>query len=192
MAEALAEQFRETMSEYKLDSCCGIAVGHYQFPLQRIVEEARKAETRAKNKRGRAAFSLTLLKRSGEIIHWGAKWESKVLELYNLYTKMASHEDSSSRLPYALAELLRPYRLANLGKGDSCDRPITTKQLENILLKEYAHVRSRQKLSGTKEDQKKVDRLTEAYLTELTPETLEDFPNLFLASAFMNRQRGES
>ena len=31
----------------------------------------------------------------------------------------------------------------------------------------------------------------ETYLDSLTEKQLVDFPNLFLASAFMNRQRGE-
>lgn len=178
LAEALAKQFRETMSRYKLDSSCGIAVGHYQFPLQRIVEEARKAETRAKNKRGRAAFAMTLLKRSGEIIHWGGKWDSGALEVYRDFTQKVDQEIFSGRFAYALAELLQPYRL---GKEASVEAEV----LHKIIKKEFLHVQERQALQKGAV----VDGAVE-YLSNL--DKLEDFPNLFLASAFMNRSRGEN
>ena len=201
LSSALRSKFLEVMTEFinldpekPMDASCGIAVGHYKFPLQRIVEEARQAEHRAKNKRGRAAFELALLKHSGEIIHWGAKWKSPALELYRLYTKMAAPEDASSRVPYALAELLAPYRLSS-----ESDAVISIEQLREIVKKEYAHVRSRQKLVGTEEEQKKMDELASSYLTTVFSEKGEesggiptDFSNLFLASAFMNRQRGEN
>jgi CRISPR/Cas system-associated protein Cas10 (large subunit of type III CRISPR-Cas system) len=180
LAKDLAEQFRDTMSEYNLDGSCGIAVGHYKFPLQRIVEEARKAETRAKNKRGRAAFALTLLKHSGEIIHWGAKWESNALVVYQDFTEKTAAELFSARFPYALAELLAPYRLTDLQKGDS------QVALKPIIQKEFEHVQERQALQKGASIERALN-----YLEELDNETLEDFPNLFLASAFMNRQRGE-
>jgi CRISPR-associated protein Cmr2 len=200
LAKALRDEFTDTMKDYidpgaaeKMDASCGIAVGHYKFPLQRIVEEARNAESRAKNKRGRAAFELALLKHSGEIVHWGGKWESAALELYHLYTKMAAPDEASSRVPYVLAELLAPYRLSCEG-----DAAISMDQLREIVKKEYAHVRSRQTLVGSEEEQKTMDELADSYLKTVFSGKGEksggipaDFSNLFLASAFMNRQRGE-
>ncbi|NLX26137.1 MAG: type III-B CRISPR-associated protein Cas10/Cmr2 [Lentisphaerae bacterium] len=201
LAKALRDEFIDTMKAYidpeaeeKMDASCGIAVGHYKFPLQRIVEEARKAESRAKNDRGRGAFAMSLFKRSGEIIHWGGKWESPALELYRLYTKMAEPDTASSRFPYALAELLAPYRLSR-----ESDAAVSMDQLREIVKKEYAHVRSRQTLVGSEEEQKKMDELAASYLATVFSEKGEksggiptDFSNLFLASAFMNRQRGEN
>ena len=194
LAQALHDKFLDVMKDFKnldpenpIDASCGIAVGHYQFPLQRIVDEARKAESRAKNKRGRAAFALTLLKRSGEIIHWGAKWESPALEVYNLYTKMASSDEASSRFPYAFAALLAPYRLNEDVSPD----------FKEVIWKEYLHVRQHQKLVGDSEKQKEMDDLSKEYLDDLFNKEKPggiptDFSALFLASAFMNRQRGES
>ena len=171
------------MKKYNLDASCGISVGHYQFPLQRIVDEARNAETRAKDKHGRAAFALTLLKRSGEIIHWGAKWESNALKAYKDFSEKSKGEspELSGRFPYALAELLQPYRLADHRKA--------TPQvaLKPIIQKEYEHVLKRQSSKGGSQVAHALD-----YLEELTDKTLEGFPTLFLASAFMNRQRGEN
>lgn len=50
-------------------------VAHFKSPLQDLIREAQKAEKDAKRDidkggRGRAAFSITLLKRSGEISKW--------------------------------------------------------------------------------------------------------------------------
>jgi CRISPR-associated protein Cmr2 len=181
LAEALRDEFIDTMKNYidpqadeKLDASCGIAVGHYQFPLQRMVEEARAAEHRAKNERGRAAFEIALLKRSGETLHWGGKWASKALDVYRDFTAKTAGEDFSGRFPYALAELLHPYRLSE--KTDVNLRP--------IIAKEFLHVQERQALrKGAM-----VEGINE-YLAEI--DRLEDFPNLFLASAFMNRERGD-
>ena len=104
LAKELRDEFVETMADYidpeatdKMDASCGIAVGHYMFPLQRLVEEARAAEQRAKNVRGRAAFAMSMLKRSGEIIHWGGKWESKALVVYNEFTKKSAGENPISQ-----------------------------------------------------------------------------------------------
>ena len=182
-AKELREAFKSSMHEYKLDSSCGIAVAHYMFPLQRTVQEARAAETRAKNERGRPAFAMTLLKRSGEIIHWGGKWESNAYELYEQYTCMAQPDEASSRFPYALLQLLQPYKLS----------PDTDKDFNGVVLKEFQHVRSRQVLCEKENPDGKFDKLAEGYLDHLFSENGNpaDFANLFLASAFMNRQRGE-
>lgn len=181
-AKELREAFKSAMTEYKLDSSCGIAVAHYMFPLQRTVQEARVAESRAKNKRGRAAFAMTLLKRSGEIVHWGGKWESEAYALYELYTRMAEPVEASSRFPYALLELLQPYELSET----------TDKEFKGVVLKEFQHVRSRQVLCEKENTDGRFDALAEDYLGRLFEEGKPvDFANLFLASAFMNRLRGE-
>lgn len=183
LADALRKSFNEVMEDYRelnpgkpLDASCGIAVGHCKFPLQRIVTEARKAEHRAKNKRGRAAFEMTLLKRSGEIIYWGGKWESKALPVYRDFTKKTEAEVFSGRFPYALAEMLHPYRLNESTETD----------LKPIIRTEFLHILDRQSAGKLKEWPEAVE-----YLENLSNGQLEDFQNLFLSSAFMNRQRGE-
>ena len=182
-AQELREAFKKTMAAYELDSSCGIAVAHYMFPLQRTVQEARHAEKRAKQDRGRAAFAVSLLKRSGEIIHWGGKWDSDAYALYELYTKMAAPEEASSRFPYALAQLLQPYELS---KGTLAD-------FKNVVFKEFQHIRSRQLLCEEEDTNKEFDLFAKRYLDHLFGHgNPADFTNLFLASAFINRQRGES
>jgi hypothetical protein len=58
--------------------------------------------------------------------------------------------------------------------------------MKDIMKKELAHVQQRQALKpGVKVEG------AEAYLDELKAGLLDDFAKLFLASAFINRQRGE-
>jgi len=168
-----------------MDASCGIAVGHYKYPLQALVREAHAAEKRAKKKytkkdeKGKydsGAFALSLIKRSGEIIYWGGSWKSMALAVYRDFTRKTEKNQFSCRFPYALAELLKPYRLEEEPQVD----------LKPIIRKEFKHVQSQQALKkgATVEGALK-------YLEELQDyHRLEDFPNLFLASAFINRQRG--
>jgi hypothetical protein len=70
----------------KADCSVGIAIAHFKAPLQDVVRTAQAAEKRAKRNPdqgglGRSAVAVTLMKRSGEIIEWGAKWGGG-LELY--------------------------------------------------------------------------------------------------------------
>ena len=57
---------------------CGAVIAHHQAPLGAVLRELRAAEARAKNEGGRNAFSLTLIKRSGGIRQFGAKWGEPV------------------------------------------------------------------------------------------------------------------
>ena len=54
---------------------CGAVVAHHQAPLTAVMRELREAEQRAKNEGGRNAFSLTVVKRSGGVLHLTAKWD---------------------------------------------------------------------------------------------------------------------
>ncbi|MGB3692378.1 MAG: type III-B CRISPR-associated protein Cas10/Cmr2 [Spirulinaceae cyanobacterium] len=58
----------------KATASTGIAIAHRLAPLDLTLQEARKAEKTAKNEEGRNAFSITFLKRSGEVTEAGAKW----------------------------------------------------------------------------------------------------------------------
>jgi CRISPR-associated protein Cmr2 len=166
------------------DASCGIVIGHCKHPLQALVREAQNAEKRAKKTYAKnkaeeyqgGAFALSLMKRSGEIIEWGAQWKQHALAVYRDFTQKTDEEKFSGRFPYALAELLKPYRLKEKPSAD----------LKPIITKEFEHVQSQQAQVKGALIAGAVD-----YLCELPNDRLEDFTNLFLASAFINRQRGE-
>ncbi len=56
----------------------GIVIAHYKTPLHTVLEQVRKSEKLAKNKKqgDRDAFCLTVMKKSGEINQTFAKWYS--------------------------------------------------------------------------------------------------------------------
>ncbi len=180
-ARKLRDAFRQVVNG-NLDVSCGIAVGHYKYPLQALVQEAHTAERRAKNERGRGTCELTLLKRSGETLHWGAKWTSQAWNLYQEFSDNTDGENAplSGRFAHAIAALLAPYTL-----DDPKTAPKDAKFVE-VIEKEYEHVLSRQTMDKTVHLEHALP-----FLKELNPETWSDFPRLFQVSDFINRPRGD-
>ena len=180
------------------DVSVGIAIGHMNHPLQALVREAQAAEKRAKNNFARAAFAVSLLKRGGETIHWGGKWDSAALSLYNTYCGLRGRTKDekekspvSGKFPYALAALLKPYALE---KGEF------TPGLNpgELILQEFAHVLQQQ--AGGLPVNQKTDLAEQAihYLAQLTTAfgsgngrkaACAEFTNLFLTAAFIERSR---
>ncbi len=92
----------------------GIAIAHFKAPLQDVVRAAQAAEKRAKRATdkgglGRAALAVSLMKRSGEIIEWGAKWDNGGLDLYRAVAGCLDSKDLSGKFPHRVCELLEPY-----------------------------------------------------------------------------------
>jgi CRISPR-associated protein Cmr2 len=210
----------------------GLAIGHVKEPLQDMVQEAQRAEKLAKadpEKRhwnqdrtnqdwksnegwGRNAIALTLFKRSGETIRWGAKFGSTAFSLLRYVQKhyRAQWEQPEiercirSRFPYRMAQLLGVYDI---------DKPLT-EGLRQIAEKEIAHVISRQTANdgeggaaGAGFSRAELERLCGDYLQDLlsfkwdrpknnserekgihAPRPLREFINLFLTEAFIRRQ----
>ncbi len=160
------------------DVSCGIAIAHHSFPLQRAIHEARAAEKRAKTGYGRAAFAMSLLKRSGEIVQWGSKWKSSALELFYSYKEIRD-QDEAVRFPYSFAQQLLPYDL------DHEQKTLDADELRKIILADFREVCSRQWSDAPME-------LAARYLSELEKEyKLDGFGNfvkLFLAVAFIYRK----
>ena len=66
-------QLLRTMGE-RATASAGAVIAHHQAPLGTVLRELRASERRAKDEGGRDAFSLTLVKRSGGIRRFTAKW----------------------------------------------------------------------------------------------------------------------
>ncbi|MCX8156280.1 MAG: type III-B CRISPR-associated protein Cas10/Cmr2 [Verrucomicrobiae bacterium] len=206
----------------------GLAIGHVKEPLQDMIAEAQKAEKRAKSAPEREVFdhhdtppapkwkaaegwdrdalAVTLYKRSGETIRWGAKFGSPAFPLLEYF--QTHFRDNpldadtpppiSGRFPYRLAELLERYGLHT-----------NTDTLRDIAAKEVAYVISRQ----TTEDangaahgafnRATLQELCMNYLEHLAefswrrpreqqaalvPRPIGEFVNLFLIETFIRRQ----
>jgi CRISPR-associated protein Cmr2 len=65
-------QDHDTGKEFPFTASVGVAIAHHLFPLDGVLETARAAEKTAKSRYGRDAISITVLKRSGEIVTFGS------------------------------------------------------------------------------------------------------------------------
>jgi hypothetical protein len=192
----------------------GLAIGHIKEPLQDMIREAQAAEKRAKNKLGRNALSVTLFKRSGELIEWGTSFESpknlvaggdptsaslRLLEFIqsdNRYRKPLDQPDYelpvSGKFPYRLTELLERYQdfeRHNQYPDYSSPLPLTP-ALRQIAEREIAWVVARQCDRLPERDQETLLALCSATLRELEhlQRPLSDFYHLFALEAFIARQ----
>lgn len=152
----------------------GIAVGHVSVPLQELVHKAHAAEARAKSDYDRDALALSVFKRSGEILEWGCKWNSKALYIYD-QLRGSLADNLSGRFPYKLAELLRPY-------GD------ITVEMKEVVVAEFEHAwkQSTQKAMTAE----LADAITQ-YIGDVFGQRgkPKDFLDLFLCETFIDRPR---
>ena len=182
LARELAALFKAKVAVDGITASVGIAIGSSKAPLQDLVHEAHAAESRAKRVYGRDALAVSVVKRSGEILHWGCKWSSKALEIYAQLAK-ASGEDSLSRFAYKLASFLAPYDLASCKRLDAAMRDVVWAETQHVLA---------QTEGATKALPEEQQASLEAYLSEdgVTAHP-EDYLGLFLCEAFIDRPRGE-
>ena len=148
------------------DVSVGIAIAHFKSPLQDIVRAAQVAEKRAKNQLGRAALSVTIVKRSGEILEWGTKWESGGLAFLRTIRQHIDNKDLSAKFPHRVEALLAPY----LTIGNQLPIAGFAGQLDELISKEFSFAADRQcQLRGTAK-QELIDELLKslhAYLRGL-------------------------
>ena len=175
-ARGLREAFRAQVGG---DVSAGLAVGSTQVPLQLIIEAARQAEHRAKHDYGRSALALTVLKRSGEELRWGAKWEERGMKLFaELLEAHRGKANNESRFAYKLAGFLQPYFVD--GKLPS--------KLKEVVKLETEHTLKQTQL----EDKEKWEAEVEETLAVWPEERLADFLNLFLCETFISRNREDN
>lgn len=147
-AKAVRDCFRDTMKKelnLDMDMSAGLAFAHSKAPLQDVVAAARGAEGRAKGHLGRGAFSVRLMKRSGEIAEWGSKWENGAIELLDAWRNCLDGGLISAKGAHRYAELLTPYlsRPTGLVEYDA-DMAFTAKQAVEVAKLEFESMLQRQ------------------------------------------------
>jgi CRISPR-associated protein Cas10/Cmr2 subtype III-B len=132
------------------DCSVGIAIAHFKAPLQDVVRAAQAAEKRAKKQLGRSAVAVTLYKRSGETIEWGAKWEGGGLELYRAIADALEAGQLSAKFPHRFTELLEAYVTDStpLVADTRTVQPLADFPVDDIIRREFQHCLERQR--GTK------------------------------------------
>ena len=210
-AKELAQGFRKFV-EPTAPGCtasAGLAIAHMRAPLQDVVQAAQSAEQVAKQKPakgglGRNSLAVSLLKRSGETIQWGTRFDSAsfpLLELFQQhYRKPPGRTETampiSGRFPHILAE-----RLNKQGLETNISTAPLGKDLPSVLeiaQAEFRWVIERQtgKGPGVPDDAALLDlrhnlfQAGDAYLVDLanTERPLSQFVNLFAVEAFLARQ----
>lgn len=208
VAAELRVAFREATkntpsSGERPDASAGIAIAHIHAPLQDLIREAQKAEKRAKNVVGRPAFSITLMKRSGEISHWGSQWEANGLELYQQIAQLLADGKLSARFPHRVCQLLEPYLTRRTDLSKQTDAIDEADKAMELICKEFAFAAERQ---GSKDTANALDEPLTAYLSGVlaahkkngkgkvpaetaTQELLSSLIGLCTAVAFSHRNR---
>ena len=176
----------------------GIAIAHFKSPLQDVVRAAQLAEKRAKRPPerggfGRGAVAVTLMKRSGEIIEWGSKWESGGLELSSAITAELDRGHLSGKFPHRVVKLLEPYLLSKTGLKPMTKAP-NFDSAQTIAV-EFTHALGRQAEVSGEEKRTMVAELSEALgkylnaLGEAQRDTVPDVIGLCQTVAFSHRTR---
>lgn len=177
LAREVAAKFKEKMGAEGLTASVGIAIGSAKAPLQDLIHEAHAAEGRAKHVYERDALAVSVLKRSGEILHWGCKWGSKA---FDIYERLSGAKGDLSCFAYKLAGFLEPYDLASDTELDDAMR--------EVVLVETLHALEQTEGANGVLDEK----LLKGYLEEPgVKDCPKDYLGLFLCEAFINRPRGE-
>jgi len=124
------------------DASAGIAIAHFKSPLQDLIRAAQAAEKHAKNEIGRPAFSISLMKRSGSISHWGAKWDSRAISLHSDILQAVKNGELSAKFPHRVCQLLEPYVTQRTGISKQSDA--SDFSASEIILLEFEHAAIRQ------------------------------------------------
>jgi CRISPR-associated protein Cmr2 len=188
----------------RADVSVGLAIGHMHSPLQNLVEAARRAEQLAKKapaKGGydRSAFVVSLFKRSGETIAWGANWDDSALGLAESFAELSSPLSLngqpearilSAKFPYALAGLLRPYALVPGDRGEWR----LTREVVPAFQQEFAHVCRQQVNRDLLKQHEALSRkfddfraAADSWLRQCLGRRLDDFLGPFLTTTFIRR-----
>jgi len=184
------------------DISAGIAIGHMHTPLQNLIEAAREAEKRAKKADakggyGKAAFAVSLFKRSGEVQQWGAKWRQSdgsapALELATEFARLSMADGSrpailSNRFPYTLARLLAPYA-ERAGSSEFKIEAVNGFDPIQVFPREVQHaVRQHSPDGWPKGEGKAFLALIQQHLEACRSHRLDDFLGPFVTTSFLNR-----
>jgi hypothetical protein len=194
VAAALRVAFRDATvatpsNDDKPDASAGIAIAHIHSPLQDLIREAQKAEKRAKNEGPRPAFSVTLMKRSGEISHWTAQWDKGGPALYQAIADSLKPGGLSAKFPHRVCQLLTPYLTQNAGLSEQ-QNVIDPTAAKDLIRREFAHAAERQ---GSKDLAKTLVATLEDYLNCIqaptTQKLLTSIIGLCTTLAFADRTK---
>jgi CRISPR-associated protein Cmr2 len=160
----------------------GIVIGHQKDNLAYLLNEARKAEKKAKSVEGKSAFCITVIPRGGGPVSFWAKWE--FLNLFKDTIEYFEKEIIGNRTVYDIKEIA--------GKLEASKE----KPMEIVLALLRGMLKRRVDENKLKEQLRKEKRVfIEEYLEQLRKlldiSDLENFANLFYTARFIAKERRE-
>lgn len=160
----------------------GIAVGHVHAPMQDTIHAAHEAEKIAKNVTGKGAFSLQVLKRSGEAVGFAARWDTGVVSVWDELN--AEIHDLSGRFAYRYASLVRSLVVTGGGPEGAVYAEDWNETLREVVTAELAYTIHRQGGLKMLKARELAASWAEKLISALSP---RDYLHFWLAWAFINR-----
>jgi CRISPR-associated protein Cmr2 len=173
--------FKEKVGENASVSA-GIVIGHQKDNLAYLLNEARKAEKKAKSVEGKSAFCITVIPRGGGPVSFWAKWE--FLNLFKDTVEYFEKEIIGDRTVYDIKDIA--------GKFEASEE----KPMEIVLALLRGMLKRRVDKDKLEEHLRKEKRaFIEEYLERLRElleiSDLENFANLFYTARFIAKERRE-
>jgi len=160
----------------------GIVIGHQKDNLAYLLNEAGKAEKKAKSVEGKSAFCITVIPRGGGSVSFWAKWE--FLNLFKDTVEYFGKEIIGDSTVYDIKDIA--------GKFEASEE----KPTEIVLALLKGMLKRKADENKLKEHLRKEKRVfIEEYLQELRKlleiSDLENFANLFYTARFIAKERRE-
>jgi CRISPR-associated protein Cmr2 len=173
--------FKEKVGENASVSA-GIVIGHQKDNLAYLLNEARKAEKKAKSVEGKSAFCITVIPRGGGPVSFWAKWE--FLNLFKDTVEYFEKEIIGDRTVYDIKDIA--------GKFEASEE----KPMEIVLALLRGMLKRRVDKDKLEEHLRKEKRaFIEEYLERLREllkiSDLENLANLFYTARFIAKERRE-
>ncbi len=179
----------------------GAAIAHYKYPLQKTLVAAGQAEQRAKGSYDRDALALTILKRSGETIETGGKWQTEATQVFQVLDELRLQFQAgllSTRLPYRLSQTVAPLlesglydpllaEFARLYQRHRNESGLETQAQKRVALETGAKPTSPLVEAEIKQLKQSLTAL-QTQLASIARLDFKNFCNLMLAAAFLARE----
>jgi len=161
----------------------GIVIGHQKDNLAYLLNEAGKAEKKAKSVEGKSAFCITVIPRGGGPVSFWAKW-GEFLSLFKDTIEYFEKEIIGDRTAYDIREIVDKFEASK------------EKPMEIVLALLRGMLKRRVDKNKLKEHLGKEKRVfIEEYLQELRKlleiSDLENLANLFYTARFVAKERRE-
>ncbi len=180
-AEKLNPIFKEKVGENASVSA-GIVIGHQKDNLAYLLNEAGKAEKKAKSVEGKSAFCITVIPRGGGPVSFWAKWE--FLNLFKDTIEYFEKEIIGDRTVYDIKDIAGKFEASK-------EKPmeIVLALLRGMLKRRVDKNKLEERL------RKEKGAFIEEYLQELRKlleiSDLENLANLFYTARFIAKERRE-